>query len=270
MNISAHISEDNIIRLNQAMSEYVLLFGKNAEEIATKWSRVLIREVMSRTPPLGSEEESAKKQGQKAVIRDLKKAVEPIATSKDAFRKYDRIAGPTYFDWMVFGDSKSIKKVIEKRDNEAFTAIIKSMPKMSKKEVVPFAESLHTTARGKDKRVKVKSNKITLDVEEWKRYADKLLEKVGKLRASWIPAAKALDLKIPVWANRHQSYGYSVTSVDNKLQLPEHSITIDNNSGGIGKVKDFVNFSARLIADRMRRDIDYKLAYMKKKAGFTN
>ena len=250
------LNEASFQRFQDGITRLTEVFGKDAGEMTTKWCRVLLKDIISRTPP------ETKGQGERAVVRDIKKAVEPIGLAKNDFRAFAR----GNFTWTTFEDSKSIRNVIKKKDDVAFKEIMKNIPSLNRYTLTKFSPSLHKDVIGRSGKVNKSQRKMTLDKEDWIAYAKQVMANVGKLKASWSPAAKALDVKLPTWAERHAPYGASVTTVDNKLDKPEHFISILNQSRGIGRMSDFVNFAMGYIAEKMDKDFKFKLNYAIKQA----
>jgi hypothetical protein len=254
--VNTTLNEASFQRFQDGIHRLTEVFGKDAGEMTAKWCRVLLKDIISRTPP------DTRVQGERAVVRDVKKAVEPVGVSKTDFRAFAR----GDFTWTIFEDSKSIRKVIKKKDDVAFREIMKNIPTLERYTLTKFSSALHKDVIGRRGKVNKSQRKMTLDKEEWIAYTKQVMANVGKLKASWAPAAKALGLKLPSWAERHAAYGDSVTAVDNKLETPAHFISILNQSKGIGRMTDFVNFSMGYISDKMDKDFKFKLNYAIKQA----
>jgi len=232
------------------MSIYVSEFGKDAGATVKQYTGILLDEVVDRTPPFKSkgDSESAKVIGQKALLRDIRKTVNAV-------------------DWHSF-NSRSIQRLIKEKDIQGFQKAIDSFPRMKGNKVVSFTPSLHKFRRVNGVVPKgTKTNQMTLDYREERNYEKEMLNRVGRLKASWLPALNTLGRKAPAWVSRNAGYGYSVTTIDDKLDQPQHRIDIDNHSTGIGRMKDFVNFSIKQISEKMFRDIKFKVKYLLKQQG---
>jgi hypothetical protein len=250
MKLEMLVNQTHLNRFNRAMSIYTESFGKDAGETVKKYTGILLDEVVDRTPPFKSkgDSESAKVKGQKALLRDIRKTVDPV-------------------DWHSF-NSRSIQKLIRDKDTQGFQKALENFPRMKGNKVVAFTPSLHKFRRVNGVVPRdTKTNQMTLDFSDERKYEKEMLNRVGRLKASWLPALDALGRKAPAWVSRNAGYGYSVTTVENKLDQPQHRIDIDNHSTGIGRMKDFVNFSIKQISGKMFRDIKFKVKYLLKQSG---
>jgi len=250
MNLTLFVKQETIKKFNDALNIYVSAFGKDASDTVKKYCGILIDEVIDRTPPFKTtgDTEGAKLKGQRALLRDIRKTVDPV-------------------DWHSF-NSRSIQKLIKQKDIEGFRKATANFPTMKGKKIVLFSPSLHTSQRVRGVVPKgLKINQVTLDFPEQRQYEKEMMTHIGRLKASWMPALNVLNRKASSWISRHSSYGFSVTNIDNKLDQPEHRIDIDNHSPGIGKMKSFVNYSMGLIADKMLKDIAFKTKYLLRKSG---
>src|SRR5882724_3792795 len=118
MKLEMFVKQENVRKFNDALNIYVNGFGKDAGETVRKYTGILIDEVIDRTPPFKTkgDTESAKTIGQKALLRDIHKTVDPI-------------------DWKSF-DSRSIQKLIREKDIQGFQKALDNFPRMRGNKVV--------------------------------------------------------------------------------------------------------------------------------------
>jgi len=257
MQITGKVNENSLRAFENGLNFYVGALGKDAVETMNKYSAILFKDIMSRTPPVsyGDADLSPKKTGEQAVKRDVRKV-------------YDLI------DYSTF-NSPTIQKLIRKRDYEAINNIVSNakaeFKKLKNKQIVPFnpqdVERQRTRAGSISRGVK--PNKATMDKKELNDYIKRKIGNVGLLRASVWAAGKLFGVKAPSWVASKEAKARQFVSIQNDIETPKHSFRYENHIRTIGRLTQFVNFSLKLIADKMKKDLQFKVNYAAKKAGYS-
>ena len=225
MNVVAKLDPKSVAKFNNVLKAYTAVSKRDANEILVEQARLLVKELVKITPPFGLGND-AKRLGENAVTNDVINAVEPIKSLKVGNKQ--RL-------------QDSINKYAQSGDYEKANAIIHKIKKLNKYEIVPFSPELHEDKRilGRDKLDVKPQFKITPEENKLKAYSKKVLKKVGKLKASWMPAAEKLGLKLPRWISRNADYGYKKSTVD--LRSGDNpSLVIVNTATTIGRLKGYV------------------------------
>lgn len=244
--IKMYIPQDQLKKFNAALMMYTGGLKKEANRTMVQHARLLARDLVKWTPPQGG-----KSEGERAVERDINNAV-ALFNHKDTGDKELR---------------KRLKDIETQRDYKALNAIFKNVPYFNNKKAVPFSPELHTSKRIHGNRLRVKeSNFLTMDKEELKAYKQYVKDKVGKLKASWMPMLEKLNVSVASWVSRHSAYGNSVTKCNIKLG-DSPSIVVWNGSRPISYLKHAADTALAGRAASMARDLAYKIKHMKNKIG---
>lgn len=200
-------------KFNTAVDALVALGGPDELRLQ---ARMLVQELMRRTPPFrgkGSPKGATDRQvGETAVKRDINRAIEGL-------------------DPKGWRDA-AIKKAFEDRDAPRVQAILRNIRSNKRLNVsTAFAPSMHTNQRRSRGRVLSDKHEATLDYGAWLLYRDKVVARVGKLKASWAAAGVVLGAKIPDYVARHGTNNGSV--IDDSRNLDTPSVTVTSLGKGI-------------------------------------
>lgn len=215
-------------RFNALIADYVSELGLEAKDVIRTQSRLFLQTAIRLTPP------RTLAQGRKAAARDVRKAVAPI--SADDFK------------------SEAIKRLINRQDKAALTAALPNIRKGW--QLVDFSPELHTGARGRDGKVKRSWHRATLDVKAWKKYVKEIQARVGRLKAAWVPALRAVGGTAPAWVAKHSapSGGYN-----NNLDASNPSFTAISFGKGVANYARIYRDTLRARAHAMQRDLARKI-----------
>jgi len=237
------------VRLDNLIQELRKLPG-TADAIRQQ-AGLLTRELIRRTPPMRDRTLDVKGMsdlaiGYRAVTRDLKRAIEPIAPE----------------DW----DLPELKSAIQSRKADVVQTIIRRIRRDNKLTVFPeFDSRYHTNFRDSRGRVQVDRHRAPLDSRAWKKYLTVLKQRVGRMRSGWAPAAYLAGEKVPQWVARHTDKpGYA------------HDLTKDEQTPGFlivsaaKGVRDMTHVIRRALDGRAKAlagNIKWRLREIAKKNG---
>lgn len=175
-------------------------------------ARLLTRDLIRLTPPTGDDDSTPRKQGEKAVRRDILRALNPLDPRK----------------WK----SRKIKKLIRERNYSLLQEALRhmKMDAVHRHVVVgPFNPDIHQKMR--DRRGRVKERKFaayaTPDFESVEAYIKRKQANVGMAKGGWASVAAKLGTRVPAWVARHNNQG---TFVDQTNRDSRAFIEMTNNS----------------------------------------
>lgn len=188
----------NADALNSALARYVAAAPRRAiPDVLREEMKGIARLLTRLTPP------RTKIQGEKALRRDLRRAVLPLRPSD--FKGDDK--------WNV-----EMRKNLRAHAIEAVRTILqRSASRLRSAELVPFSESLHTSARRRGFNVPTWTGKATMDVGAWDEYAAKMLPRVGNARGGWAAAVTHFGGTVAAYIRRHAYAGAFRDSLGNPL-----------------------------------------------------
>ena len=196
MNVSVQINTD---AFNDAVRRYVKEVGVALPQAMRTQARLLFGRIIQRTYP------KTRAQGRKAVARDIGRAV--------------RVLRPQEFD------SKSVQRLIRKRDYEGLQAVFERSG--NRMRVIPFHPALHQNARDRRGRVRKETGNATLDREEVRAHLKRQQDHVGRAKGGWAAAFMAVGGKPSDWIARWATVG----RVEDRLTDPVASfIRAENRS----------------------------------------
>ena len=180
-------------------------------------ARLLVRDAIKFTLPLKSVGGSDKKQGERAVERDIGRAM----------------AVPDPTKWT----SKKIRKMIETEDEAAFAQYLRrtKSAELKKWRVEPFSKELHQGQRDRRGRIQRQRRVFVLAAKKVSSYIKETQKHVGYMRAGWLAAANATGLAVKApWIKRHTN---AKAIGVNRLSGERPSVTIGNATPGIGQIR---------------------------------
>lgn len=157
------------------IQRYVNELGRLAPVVVRDTTRLLIGDLLKITPP------KTRRQGEKAVERDVRRAMTPFEAGKVKMPR--------------------LRKLVRERNYDAVNSILKRAG--SPWEVFPVSANLHQSARDKRGRVRRSMQRGVLDRQAWMTYVKKVKGSVGKLKAGWNAAYRRVGGLIPSWISRH-------------------------------------------------------------------
>lgn len=186
-------------------------------------TRLLLKQVISFTPP------QSLAQGRAAVARDITRSMTPIDLNDfPNERMRDRV-----------------NKLAAERNVQSLQALFRNTKTWKAWKVEQFAPQLHKFAR--DRRGRVQRSKRVFVPEtftsgranssrnQWAAYVKHMQAAVGRLKAAWGPAYKAVGGTLPSWVGRHQEVSGAV--IDNLRDATRPSITFRNYATGVGQLE---------------------------------
>jgi len=176
--ITAKINPQDLQDISTIMRKRVQLLGDDGNFIFMRTNRTLAKNLIKYTPPLGESQSKARAQGEKAVERDLARAVCPIKT--------ETIKNP------------KLKKQLEDFRNAGDFSGMREALKRSKwnvEWVVPFSPEYHTSRAYGATRIGIRkaSGFFTPEVDQWQKYTDEVKKHVGSWKSVWVPYINAIN-----------------------------------------------------------------------------
>jgi hypothetical protein len=219
----------DVTRLNEDLRAFVASTGRDLARAIRDQARLLTRDLIGGTPPFGKHAfrrssndlgagesyNEQRKIGEAAVRRDVRRVFQPFA-------KYAAYVGKKFNNPKL---EQYLLKLGRQSDTDQIQRIFKKWmwhPKIKTTATRPD----HIARRDRRGRVKRATNTFILDERSRVNYEKKAITSVGKAKAGWLEAAKALGLGgIPNWISRHNSPGLFQ---DATAHFANPSVTIGN------------------------------------------
>lgn len=219
------------------VNNLVAITNKGARTIIHDEVKLLLRQGMRITPP------RTQAQGRKAVARDVMRAVQPLA-----------LAGSTG----IVIQNESMRKMVRQKDRVALEAVFAQSKKLRGHRIIEGSEikSHHRAQRRSRGRVGRAQKVVTLDAKAHRTHTRTMQNRVGRMKAGWVPALNALGESrvAPAWVRRHTS-GARGRAV-NMLHIKGNpSFLLENSAAGIGHIgprfQQALNMRARSIRKKV-------------------
>jgi hypothetical protein len=172
--------------------------GRSGAEVLRDQTRLLIHDLMTFTPPFGRVPflEGIDKQffiGKAAVRRDIRRVFRPVQTLR-AWRQ------------PVNG---RVKRELERAVRRGDTATVARILSLQESRVLPrVTPALHQQARDGKGRVPASFRwYVVLDDRSVREYEEEVFTHIGRAKAGWETAARALGVPVPEWIGRHSTPG---------------------------------------------------------------
>lgn len=199
MTAGVQVKFDGFTRAMNAWQEH---FRKSPKATLKTQARLLLKRVLSFTPPQGDDDNTPLTQGKLAVANQIRRAVLPLRP-KD-FRK-----------------NKRVREMVQKRDYAGLTSVFANgdWGPYTNLQVVPFTPQLHQSKRDKRGRVRSKTRFASPDDEQIQAYIKRKQGNVGNAKGGWVRAYTQLGGTASKWFARHASAGEFVDKLDNERDL---------------------------------------------------
>lgn len=254
MDLNIKYDPATISRFNSALKSYVTDLGMQQKDVIKQWSGNLAIELMKETPPFtggrsASNGQDARARGVASLEENLKKAIRPVDSMFD--KKNIK--------------NDSLRKILKQRNKQKLENFMQHSGYASDWKVVDFDKKYHTDKRPTIFR-KIKSQHVlTFNKNSWKSYLDRLKTHVGYMKAGWAVAAVALGKKVPNWiSNNIPRADGAIKTIEKESSV---SYTIENSSPTIERYSGRFNHAISWMFDKMKKDIEIRLAYLRKKHG---
>lgn len=248
-------------RFRNNLRRYQTEFNMSMKDVIKEQFRLVIKRCIAFTAPQGGRHsgtleadvssDTPRQQGEKAVQRDLERAMYPA-------NKLRMLQAPT---------DPALGKLIASRDYQGLTRFLQKIPSFSRMEVVPFDQSLHSSVRDQHGRVRKNQYKIVLDWEKLNAFVANVKKSVGKAKSGWTAAYAGVGGTLPGWITRNSGAG-SFEDMTNDERNPRMRGT--NSEKSIGTLDQENRIIENAIKGRnrdMERDIELRLARAKSNAG---
>lgn len=164
-----------------AMNDFVVKLNANGELLLKEEMRLLLRDVVSFTPP------KTLKQGRAAVFTDLTRNAAPLDASKIKMKR--------------------MAELVRKRDVEGIQALANNLKGgfFQNRTLLRTPDDIrahHKKNRTRYGRIRKDMRNMAL-VSVWRKYAREVQDRVGFAKAGWIRAAEGVGLKLPNFVTRH-------------------------------------------------------------------
>ncbi len=172
--------------------------GRPAGEVLREETRLLVQDLLASTPPFGRHGflEDLEKQyfiGRRAVRRDIRRVFRPVTT----LRAWRQPVNPRV--------KRELARAVRKGD----TATVAKILKFHNSRVIARAvAALHQRARNDAGTVPADFRwYVVLDEQSIRDYETEVFERIGKAKAGWETAARAVGVPVPEWIARHSTPG---------------------------------------------------------------
>lgn len=197
-NVEVKVESKGLRWFMDGLSQWLGVSNISREQGIRKAAALLTKRLIQFTPPLaakgtsgGRQGSNARRTGEKAVQRDIMRAVRPM------------IGG--------LWDMPRMRNLIRAGDLVAINAILANMQWVGHQKgakAVRWTPGWHRQARKSRGRVTGWTRLWTPDVAAEKAYIKKTQKNVGIARGGWAASAAALGLNPPDWIARHRRWGY--------------------------------------------------------------
>lgn len=237
-------------RWNELALSLSVALKKDAGEVLRDESRLFLKQCISFTPPRN------KKQGENAIAGDL--------FGRSQFQKGQRSPG-------IFSKIPEAKRhFYTESDSVIVWADGGRIVAVGDANLYRPGATMETMRshhyKNKTKRGRVsQAGAWTKNIGRWKartlmfvqeqtanQYLKSLFNRVGRLKAGWLPAFTRLGGKAKAWIQRHQS-GARGYIVDNSSNPTAPYIDMENHAAGVGETKRIVNNALRARQSAMAR-----------------
>lgn len=172
--------------------------GQSGGDVLREQTRLLVKDLVATTPPFGraAHLQDIDKQyfiGKAAVRRDVRRVFRPVTT----LRAWTR---PT---------NRRVKRSLERAVRQGDTLAVARIMRFNPGRVIARAEPrLHQSARDGKGTVPADFRwYVVLDEGSVREYEQEMFERIGRAKAGWETAARAVGVELPEWIERHASPG---------------------------------------------------------------
>lgn len=214
-----------------ALNEFVTRLNANGELLLKEEMRLLLRDVVSFTPP------KTQAQGRAAVYTDLARNAAPLDPQKIKMKR--------------------MADVVRKRDVEAIQKIADNL----KGGFFQRRTLLQTTddIRAQHKKNRTRYGRIRKDMRNmallsvWRKYTREVQDRVGFAKAGWLRAAEGVGLKLPNFVTRHAGNAPGqyiaptpqklvIESINRSSKIPNYDRTVaDATKRRVNSIKSELN-----------------------------
>lgn len=251
----------------------------DAGKVLKQEAKMLMREIIARTPPQGGTSRvskyetidvNARRQGELAIAKDLKSVFEVMSDSN--FAKWLNIAKQKRVQRSKTGAIFKFNYVMPSGTTDRNKAIVdvelygETLEQMREHHHSLRSPSTGRTLQkfrnrrdplGRNKRVEI----MYVSQSNYEKYRAQVWKYVGKQKGGWGVGAQLLGVRLPGWIMRHANgiNGYVLSNLDDKTSP---SITIGNRTPGvIQNCERIVNYAllnrSRFMERNLRRLIKY-------------
>jgi hypothetical protein len=187
----------NAAALSGAFGRYAtLVTGKSIADVLREEMKGLAVLLLKLTPS------RSRPQGEKALKRDIARSVRPLRPRS--------IKGSSH--WAV-----EFRRNLREHNDAAVAALMRVSTTFRDAQLVPFTEDLHASAKQGRGTVAKWTGKVTMDVEAFDAYVEKMLPRVGNARGGWVAAVRNFGGNIAAWVSRHSYAGSFRDNLGNPL-----------------------------------------------------
>lgn len=239
---------------NRALKAFARQSRTDISEVVRYQARLLFKRIADFTPPgnnrsyrkaqaasMGRKNLTPLRQGRLRVEKDLWKAARPLRSH------------------MFTGKlRKRMRQVIDKKDHQAITAIMKNMrvAHLKNAQSVSFTPAFHYSQRDSRGRVRRIKPFVTPDWDVWKEHLVRIKKNVGRGRGGWATAISRTGGRVPMWYGKWAGMGRTTDS----LKSISPSVTSFNLSEWAARGDD--DRAIKSAIDTRTRDIYTSLAHV--------
>jgi hypothetical protein len=254
-------SEFDISKLVGRVRQIPGLIDRELKPLVYQEARLFVREVVSWTPPAsqGKTGLKAKKQGEAAVERDIRRVYGTLADGYETIREIDPAAAAAYWFLVKEGNYIAAGDILRTFGARQFGST-RSFAKFD-------GGAMHK--RFRNRRGRIARNRVMMIVTDQAAltaYIRKMQGRVGLLASGWASAAAKLGVRLPAWVTRHGTAngGVAVEIGAGKL------VIVISNKVKYGAAQDLqrrADYVMRYRQAALRRRLPYVLRAALKKSG---
>lgn len=195
---SLEVDPQSLSQFQREVKALAAATHKAGAEVLREETHDLIKDVVATTPPFGRVafvEDIANQFyiGKAAVRRDIRRVFRPVQTLRAWKRPFNARL------------KRELERAVGKGDVLAVAKILKLRPE----RVLAKADaSIHQSARDEKGRVPQSYRwYVVLDEESIRGLEDETFKRIGRAKAGWEAAARAVGLDLPEWIARHSTPG---------------------------------------------------------------
>lgn len=222
----------------QDVGDFALYTGRSFEEELLFQGKQILRKIVKLTPPFTFNDSiaKAKKQGEKAIARDLRRVFKPV----------DLVG------------SRKIPHLFGRTDVEGLPYVVPT------RETHPDVERIYEQSRtlkkigGKNWLMRSRRAKYYVDRRKFDKLVKKIQKQVGFLGAGFGSAAQKLGVALPGFMGRHK--GKAPGSIQINFTDTDLELVIINSVNYANQIKDFrrrIDWAVRAQSKAMERQLPY-------------
>lgn len=213
--LTLDVEAGELARYREGVKAVASATHRTATEVMREELKDLVLDLVQSTPPgVGKGLDQAREIGEAKVRRDIRRTFRPISTLRVMRNPLGSRLAMRLQAAVRSGDTGLVDKILSAMGFVGVRVIARADP------------ALHQAARDDKGHVPEGFRSyIVLDEASVREFEEEMLKHVGRAKAGWEPAARALGVALPDWITRHETPG---KFEDRTTDPNEPSFTISN------------------------------------------